>query len=153
MGEIIGMQAQHFMSLEEQTCPEILRSNLSGMVLQLVKLGIQVKDLARFDYADTPTPETLMRGIESLTFLKALDEDENLTPLGSMIEEFPLDPQLASLLVASLNPDAVKKFSQLLLCFLCPESREGRSLIHVPRLILLHYSLLNGRRMPKQICR
>ncbi|KDQ26805.1 hypothetical protein PLEOSDRAFT_1097303 [Pleurotus ostreatus PC15] len=92
---------EYFMSLEEQTCPEILRSNLSGMVLQLVKLGIQVKDLARFDYVDTPTPETLMRGIESLTFLKALDEDENLTPLGSMIGEFPLDPQLASLLVAS----------------------------------------------------
>ncbi|KAG9223912.1 hypothetical protein CCMSSC00406_0004472 [Pleurotus cornucopiae] len=92
---------EYFMSLEEQTCPEILRSNLSGTVLQLVKLGIQVKDLARFDYVDTPTPETLMRGIESLTFLKALDEDENLTPLGSMMAEFPLDPQLASLLIAS----------------------------------------------------
>ncbi|KAG5220174.1 pre-mRNA-splicing factor ATP-dependent RNA helicase [Salix suchowensis] len=81
-----------FMSqLEEQTYPEILRSNLSNTVLELVKLGI--KDLVRFDYVDAPAPETLMRALELLNFLKALDDDGNLTPLGSMMAEFPLDPQ------------------------------------------------------------
>ncbi|KAF4594015.1 DEAH-box ATP-dependent RNA helicase prp43 [Pleurotus pulmonarius] len=92
---------EHFMSLEEETCPEILRSNLSNMVLQLVKLGIRVKDLAQFDYIDTPSPEALMRGVESLNYLEAIDDDETLTPLGSMMAEFPLDPQLASLLITS----------------------------------------------------
>ncbi|XP_006457104.1 hypothetical protein AGABI2DRAFT_122974 [Agaricus bisporus var. bisporus H97] len=40
--------------LEEQTYPEILRSNLAGTVLELVNLGI--KDLVRFDYVDPPFP-------------------------------------------------------------------------------------------------
>ncbi|KAK0435476.1 P-loop containing nucleoside triphosphate hydrolase protein, partial [Desarmillaria tabescens] len=78
--------------LEEQTHPEILRCNLSNTVLELVKLGI--KDLVRFDYVDAPAPETLMRALELLNFLSALDDDGNLTSLGSVMAEFPLDPQI-----------------------------------------------------------
>src|SRR5882762_10085776 len=78
--------------LEEQTHPEILRSNLANTVLELVKAGI--KDLVRFDYVDAPAPETLMRAIELLNYLAALDDDGNLTAMGSMMSEFPLDPQV-----------------------------------------------------------
>ncbi len=78
--------------LEEQTYPEILRCNLASTVLELVKAG--VKDLIRFDWVDAPAPETLMRALELLHFLAALDDDGNLTPLGSMMSEFPLDPQV-----------------------------------------------------------
>ncbi|KAI0317029.1 P-loop containing nucleoside triphosphate hydrolase protein [Amylostereum chailletii] len=85
--------------LEEQTHPEILRSNLANTVLELVKLGI--KDLVRFDYVDAPAPETLMRALELLNYLAALDDDGNLTTLGSMMSEFPLDPQMAKMLIAS----------------------------------------------------
>ncbi|KAF7304792.1 p-loop containing nucleoside triphosphate hydrolase protein [Mycena kentingensis (nom. inval.)] len=89
-----------FMSeLEEQTHPEILRSNLSNVVLELVKLG--VKDLVRFDYVDAPAPETLMRALELLNYLAALDDDGNLTPLGGVMAEFPLDPQMAKMLIVS----------------------------------------------------
>ncbi|PCH34705.1 nucleoside triphosphate hydrolase protein [Wolfiporia cocos MD-104 SS10] len=85
--------------LEEQTHPEILRSNLSNTVLELVKLGI--KDLVRFDYVDAPAPETLMRALELLNYLSALDDDGNMTALGSIMAEFPLDPQMAKLLIVS----------------------------------------------------
>ncbi|KDQ52578.1 hypothetical protein JAAARDRAFT_138414 [Jaapia argillacea MUCL 33604] len=85
--------------LEEQTHPEILRSNLANTVLELVKLGI--KDLVKFDYVDAPAPETLMRALELLNFLAALDDDGNLTALGGMMAEFPLDPQLAKMLIVS----------------------------------------------------
>ncbi|KAJ2918940.1 hypothetical protein MD484_g1498, partial [Candolleomyces efflorescens] len=85
--------------LEEQTYPEILRSNLANTVLELVKLGI--KDLVRFDYVDAPAPETLMRALELLNYLAALDDDGNLTALGSMMADFPLDPQLAKMLIVS----------------------------------------------------
>ncbi|KIM87769.1 hypothetical protein PILCRDRAFT_814484 [Piloderma croceum F 1598] len=89
-----------FMSeLEEQTYPEILRSNLANTVLELVKLG--VKDLVRFDYVDAPAPETLMRALELLNYLAALDDDGNLTALGGIMAEFPLDPQLAKMLIVS----------------------------------------------------
>lgn len=85
--------------LEEQTYPEILRSNLANTVLELVKLG--VKDLVHFDYMDAPAPETIMRALELLNYLAALDDDGNLTPLGEIMAEFPLDPQLAKMLICS----------------------------------------------------
>jgi HrpA-like RNA helicase len=78
--------------LEEQTHPEILRSNLANTVLELVKAGVD--DLVKFDYVDAPAPETLMRALELLNFLAALDDDGKLTPLGAMMSEFPLDPQV-----------------------------------------------------------
>ncbi|KAF8321341.1 P-loop containing nucleoside triphosphate hydrolase protein [Clavulina sp. PMI_390] len=89
-----------FMSeLEEQTHPEILRSNLANTVLELIKLGIT--DLVHFDYMDSPAPETIMRALELLNYLSALDDEGELTPLGAIMAEFPLDPQLAKLLIAS----------------------------------------------------
>ncbi|KAF9050822.1 P-loop containing nucleoside triphosphate hydrolase protein [Hymenopellis radicata] len=85
--------------LEEQTHPEVLRCNMLSTVLQMVKLG--VKDLVRFDYLDAPSPETLMRALELLNYLAALDDDGNLTGLGAIMAEFPLDPQLAKMLIVS----------------------------------------------------
>ncbi|RUS20395.1 P-loop containing nucleoside triphosphate hydrolase protein [Endogone sp. FLAS-F59071] len=85
--------------LQEQTYPEILRSNLGTVVLQLKKLGID--DLVHFDFMDPPAPETLMRALELLNYLEALDDDGNLTPSGEVMAEFPLDPQLAKMLMAS----------------------------------------------------
>lgn len=85
--------------LQEQTYPEILRSNLAGVVLTLKKLGID--DLVHFDFMDPPAPETLMRALEQLNYLGALDDDGNLTDVGRMMAEFPLDPQLAKMLIAS----------------------------------------------------
>ncbi|KAJ2972637.1 hypothetical protein NUW54_g12221 [Trametes sanguinea] len=59
--------------LEEQTYPEILRTNLANTVLELAKLGID--DLVHFDYLDAPAPETLMRVLGLLNYLAALDDD------------------------------------------------------------------------------
>mmetsp|Transcript_30006 Transcript_30006/g.52673 ORF Transcript_30006/g.52673 Transcript_30006/m.52673 type:complete len:700 (+) Transcript_30006:95-2194(+) len=85
--------------LQEQTYPEILRSNLSNVVLQLKKLGID--DLVHFDFMDPPAPETLMRALELLNYLGALDDDGELTDEGARMSEFPLDPQLAKILLVS----------------------------------------------------
>ena len=78
--------------LEEQTPPGILMSNLANTVLELVKAGI--KDVVRFDFLDAPAPESLMRALEALNYLAALDDKGNLTPMGSMTSDFPLDPQV-----------------------------------------------------------
>merc|ERR1712159_780422 len=79
--------------LQEQTFPEILRSNLSSVVLTLKKLGID--DLVHFDLMDPPAPETLMRALELLNYLGALDDEGEMTAVGKMMSEFPIDPQLA----------------------------------------------------------
>jgi pre-mRNA-splicing factor ATP-dependent RNA helicase DHX15/PRP43 len=62
-----------------------------------------LQDLVRFDYVDAPAPETLMRALELLNYLAALDDDGNLTPLGGIMAEFPLDPQVRHLTVAARN--------------------------------------------------
>ena len=85
--------------LIEQTYPEILRSNLSSTVLELKKLGID--DLVHFDLMDPPAPETLMRALEELNYLACLDDEGDLTQLGRLASEFPLDPALAVMLISS----------------------------------------------------
>ncbi|ODQ65947.1 P-loop containing nucleoside triphosphate hydrolase protein [Nadsonia fulvescens var. elongata DSM 6958] len=85
--------------LNEQSYPEILRSNLANTVLELKKLGID--DLVHFDFMDPPAPETMMRALEELNYLSCLDDDGNLTALGRLASEFPLDPMLAVTLISS----------------------------------------------------
>jgi pre-mRNA-splicing factor ATP-dependent RNA helicase DHX15/PRP43 len=85
--------------LIEQTYPEILRSNLAMTVLQLKKLGVD--DLVHFDLMDPPAPETLMRALEELNYLACLDDDGELTALGRLASQFPLDPTLAVMLITS----------------------------------------------------
>jgi len=87
--------------MQQNTYPEILRSNLGSVVLHLKKLGID--DLVHFDFMDPPAPETLMRALELLNYLGALNDDGDLTELGSIMAEFPLDPQLSKMLVASCD--------------------------------------------------
>jgi len=50
---------------------------------------------------DPPAPETLMRALEELNYLACLDDDGDLTALGKLASEFPLDPSLAVMLISS----------------------------------------------------
>ena len=85
--------------LIEQSYPEILRSNLASTVLELKKLGID--DLVHFDLMDPPAPETLMRALEELNYLACLDDEGELTAMGTLASNFPLDPALAVMLISS----------------------------------------------------
>ncbi len=85
--------------LQETTYPEILRSKMSNVVLTLKKLGID--DLVHFDFMDPPAPETLMRALEVLNYLGALDDEGDMTDLGRQMAELPLDPQLSKMLICS----------------------------------------------------
>ena len=85
--------------MKEQTDPEILRSNLGAVVLQLKKLGID--DLVHFDFVEPPSPEALMRALELLNYMEAINDDGKLTRLGHTMAEFPLDPQLTKALISS----------------------------------------------------
>ena len=93
--------------LKDNTYPEILRSNLSSVVLTLKKLRID--DIVHFDYMDPPAPETLMRALEELNFLGALSDDGDLTETGARMSEFPLDPQMAKVLLSSVKYQCVNE--------------------------------------------
>ncbi|KIJ54838.1 hypothetical protein M422DRAFT_775059 [Sphaerobolus stellatus SS14] len=85
--------------LEENTVPEIQRTNLGMVVLLLKSLGIN--DLIGFEFMDPPPGETLMRALEQLYALGALNDKGELTKLGRRMAEFPLDPMLSKAVIAS----------------------------------------------------
>ncbi len=60
-------------------------------------------DFVQFDFMDPPASETLMRALELLNYVAAIDDEGDLTELGSMMAEFPLDPQLAKMVIASCD--------------------------------------------------
>lgn len=85
--------------LEDNTIPEIQRTNLGNVVLLLKSLGIN--DLVNFDYMDPPPMETLRLAFEQLYALGALNHKVELTKLGRRMAEFPLDPMLSKTILAS----------------------------------------------------
>ena len=85
--------------LEANTVPEIQRTNLGMVVLVLKSLGIN--DLIGFEFMDPPPGETLMRALELLYALGALNDRGELTKLGRRMAEFPVDPMLSKAIIAS----------------------------------------------------
>ena len=85
--------------LKEVSPPEIRRANLNIPVLTLKKCGIQ--DLVSFDFLEPPFHESLMRSLQELYHLDMLDGDGNITDIGHLASEFPLEPQLAKMLIES----------------------------------------------------
>ncbi|KAL2005303.1 hypothetical protein VTN00DRAFT_2513 [Thermoascus crustaceus] len=85
--------------LEESTTPEIQRTNLSGVILLLKSLGID--QLLDFDFMDPPPAETIIRALEQLYALGALNDRGELTKVGRQMAEFPTDPMLAKAILAA----------------------------------------------------
>ena len=79
--------------------PEIQRTNLANVVLLLKSLGIN--DLLHFDFMDPPPHETLVLALEQLYALGALNHLGELTKLGRKMAEFPVDPMLSKMIIAS----------------------------------------------------
>lgn len=85
--------------LEDNTVPEIQRTNLGNVVLLLKSLGIN--DLIHFDFMDPPPHETLVLALEQLYALGALNNLGELTKMGRKMAEFPVDPMVAKMILAS----------------------------------------------------
>ncbi|XP_045825169.1 pre-mRNA-splicing factor ATP-dependent RNA helicase DEAH1-like isoform X1 [Trifolium pratense] len=85
--------------LDDNTVPEIQRTNLTNVVLTLKSLGIH--DLLHFEFMDPPPAEALLKALELLFALSALNKLGELTKVGRRMAEFPLDPMLSKMIVVS----------------------------------------------------
>ncbi|MED6192049.1 Pre-mRNA-splicing factor ATP-dependent RNA helicase DEAH1 [Stylosanthes scabra] len=85
--------------LDDNTVPEIQRTNLANVVLTLKSLGIH--DLVHFNFMDNPPAEALLQALELLFALSALNTSGELTKVGRRMAEFPVDPMLSKMIVAS----------------------------------------------------
>jgi pre-mRNA-splicing factor ATP-dependent RNA helicase DHX15/PRP43 len=97
--------------LQDQTYPEILRCNLGSVVLDMKKMGID--DLIHFDFIDPPAPQTLMRALELLNHLGALNDDGELTQFGDDMSRFPVEPEMAAMLLHSPEYGCASEIAKL----------------------------------------
>nr|BFE99560.1 ATP-dependent RNA helicase HrpA [Streptoalloteichus tenebrarius] len=93
---------QDFLSRPEFTDPEILRTNLASVILQMTALGLG--DVAAFPFVDPPDRRNIADGVALLHELGAIDPAEKdprrrLTPLGRRLAQLPIDPRLARMVL------------------------------------------------------
>jgi ATP-dependent helicase HrpA len=92
---------------ERYTAPEILRSNLAAVILQLEALGLG--QVEQFPFLDPPRPEAIRDGYKTLFELGAVDADHQLTPLGRTLHRLPVDPRIARLIVAGQHEGCLEE--------------------------------------------
>ncbi|MFD0785588.1 ATP-dependent RNA helicase HrpA, partial [Micromonospora azadirachtae] len=93
---------QDFLSRPEFTDPEILRTNLASVILQMTAIGLG--DIAAFPFIEPPDRRNITDGVNLLHELGGLDPTEpdpakRLTPLGRRLAQLPVDPRLARMVV------------------------------------------------------
>ena len=93
--------------MDDSTTPEIQRTNLCSVVLQLKALGIE--DLLGFDFLDPPPTELLIKSLNQLYALQALNSNGHLTRAGRQMAEFPADPMLAKALISATQEGCVEE--------------------------------------------
>ncbi|KAM9323469.1 ATP-dependent RNA helicase DQX1 [Pholidichthys leucotaenia] len=116
-------------------CPGVMEENLSHLVLLLKRLDIA--DMGQCKFLDRPAPEALMQALEDLDYLAALDDDGNLSEVGIIMSELPLEPPLAKALIAACEYDCVDELLTIAAmltapcCFMTIEpSREEAAVTH-----------------------
>ncbi|CAH7685535.1 P-loop containing nucleoside triphosphate hydrolase protein [Phakopsora pachyrhizi] len=92
-----------YQALMDQTEPEICRTELTTVILQLKALGIN-NVVKGFEFLDPPNSIMVERALEFLYALGAISESGHLTDeLGLKMAEMPVDPMMAKILLISLN--------------------------------------------------
>ena len=89
----------------EFTDPEIRRSSLAGVILQMKSLGLP--EIDEFPFIDPPAPKAVSEGYRTLREVGALDRDRELTESGRLMAGMPVDPRLARMLLEAKEEGCV----------------------------------------------
>ncbi|WP_273868327.1 ATP-dependent RNA helicase HrpA [Serratia odorifera] len=102
---------QDFLSRPAFTDPEILRTNLASVILQMTSLGLG--DIAAFPFVEAPDKRNIQDGVRLLEELGAINTLENghyqLTPQGRQLAQLPIDPRLARMVLEARNSGSVRE--------------------------------------------
>ncbi len=86
-----------FLARPEFTTPEILRTNLSSVILQMASL--KLGEIEKFPFVEPPESKMIRDGKTSLQEVNALDKNGKLTDTGRRLAKLPIDPKLARMLL------------------------------------------------------
>ncbi|MBF0673774.1 ATP-dependent RNA helicase HrpA [Pseudomonas sp.] len=88
---------EDFLGRPEFTDPEILRTNLAAVILQM--LHLRLGDIADFPFIEAPDGKAISDGFNLLQELSAVSRENQLTPLGRQLARIPIDPRLGRMLL------------------------------------------------------
>jgi len=121
-GVAIRLYAEEdFESRPEFTDPEILRTNLASVILQMTALGLG--DVARFPFVDPPDRRNVTAGIQLLEELGALSAGR-LTSIGRQLAVLPVDPRLARMIVEADRRGCLREVLVIAAALSIPDPRE-----------------------------
>jgi ATP-dependent helicase HrpA len=104
------------------TEPEIMRTNLSAVILQMTALNLG--DIADFPFIEPPDDKMIRDGKSSLLEVNALDKAGKLTEIGKQLAKFPTDPKLARMLIAAQEQVCLKEVSVIVAALSIQDPRE-----------------------------
>ena len=120
---------EDFNSRPEFTDPEILRTNLASVILQMTALGLD--DIEAFPFVDAPDKRHIQDGIKLLEELGAFEivrtksgEKRQLTAAGRQLSQFPVDPRLAKMLLSAVSQDALHEVMIIVAALSIQDPRE-----------------------------
>jgi ATP-dependent helicase HrpA len=87
------------------TDPEILRSSLAGVILRMKSLHLG--NVEQFPFLEAPRPKAIADGYQLLSELGAVDDDNELTPMGSELSRLPLDPRVGRMILEARDRNAL----------------------------------------------
>jgi ATP-dependent helicase HrpA len=94
-------EEQDFLLRPKFTEPEILRSSLASVILRMKSLHLT--DVETFPFIEPPLARAIADGYQLLQELGAVDEYNQLTPLGKKLAKLPLDPRVGRMILAALD--------------------------------------------------
>jgi ATP-dependent helicase HrpA len=87
------------------TDPEILRSSLAGVILRMKSLGLGLVE--DFPFLEPPPRRAVADGYQLLNELGAVDDQNELTPIGRELSKLPLDPRVGRMILEARNRQAL----------------------------------------------
>jgi ATP-dependent helicase HrpA len=107
------------------TDPEILRTNLAAVILQMAAL--QLGDIESFPFLDPPDQRSIRDGVQLLQELGAFDSAGVITDVGRRLAQLPVDPRLARMIVQADTEGCVREVLVLAAALSIPDPRERPS--------------------------
>ncbi|WP_422488999.1 ATP-dependent RNA helicase HrpA [Endozoicomonas sp. ALE010] len=113
---------EDFLSRPEFTDPEILRTNLAAVILQMLRMGLG--DIAAFPFVDPPDGKAINDGFKLLQELVAVGKDRRITPIGRQLGQLPVDPRLGRMLIEANNNNALHEVLIIVSALAAQDPRE-----------------------------
>lgn len=98
---------QDFQGRARFTDPEILRSSLAGVILRMKALHLG--DVERFPFLEAPRPKAISDGYQLLNEIGAVDDANELTPIGVELSKLPLDPRIGRMILEARERNALEE--------------------------------------------